>query len=136
MKKDSFMIFCVGADYYFPMDEIVGNQLLGQQMNGVVYGGVSLVPGIHGNAVLFNGIDGFVDYGHHDICLTNPGLCPNGITWSMWLYIQSTSYSYFVSSGCGFYNGDTGITSAGYLRFVARSTSYKWQYSNSPQLLL
>ena len=114
------------------MDEIVGDELVGQQMNGLVVGGASLVPGIQGNAVSFDGIDACIDYGQHDICMSNAGLCNSGITWSMWLYIMSDTASTFLSSGCGYYRGETGFAFAigkhGNLDVNVRSASEKWKY--------
>ena len=114
------------------MDVIIDDQLLADQMNGTVVGGVSLVHGVCGNAISFNGIDGYIDFGRHDGCLTNAGLCTNGITWSMWVYIRSTGLSYILTSGCGYLTWNTGfcllVDSAGYLDYVVRDTSQRWKY--------
>ncbi len=62
------------------MDVIIDDQLLADQMNGTVVGGANLVGGVCGNAISFNGIDGYIDFGRYVGCLTNAGLCTNGVT--------------------------------------------------------
>ena len=111
------------------MDVMIDDQLLADQMNGTVHGGVTLVAGVRYNATSFNGNNGYIDFGRNDGCLTNPGLCTSGITWSMWAYFRSSTYSFFLTSGCGFLAGNTGFSFTIYpshMNFCARDMSNIW----------
>ncbi len=131
---------CLGADLHLPMDEMVGDQLQGCHLNGTVFGGATLIPGVSGNAISFNGNDQYVDYGRHDSCLTNAGLCSDGITWAFWLYLRAESYAFVVTSGSGFLTDETGFSFAIHggpkLHIVVKSTDTKWQWLQSGTFLL
>ena len=51
------------APYYFPMDEIVGDTLIGD-INATLHNGPTLVDGIKDKAISFNGVDQYADYGN------------------------------------------------------------------------
>ena len=49
---------------YLPMNTLSDGQILGD-VDGTVHGDVSLVPGVHGNALNFDGTSKWVDIGSH-----------------------------------------------------------------------
>ena len=91
-----------------PMNEIIGNVLLGS-LNGSVTGGVSLVPGQVGNALYMSDDTGKVDLGFHQSqCFYNPDSCSQGVTFAMWIkrdhgaqkgYLLNIGGSSFTSRG-------------------------------------
>ena len=108
---------------------MVDDQLQGFHLNGTVIGGATLIPAVMGNAISFNGVDQYVDFGRHDSCLTNPGLCSDGITWAVWLYSRSASHAYVVTSGSGYATGEAGFALLfrnGHVKIAVRSTTKQW----------
>ena len=68
-----------------PMDEVLGNVLLGS-INGTMTGGVSLVPGLVGNALYTSDGAGRVNLGfYRSQCFYNPDSCNQGVTFAMWI---------------------------------------------------
>ena len=81
--------YLVTATMYIPMDQVTSGFIVGYPAYGSSSASPSLICGIHGRALQFNGIDQYVDLGtHDDECMGNPDLCPNGFTWAMWLKIE------------------------------------------------
>ena len=113
------------------MDVMIGDQLLADQMNGTVRGGVSLVAGVRYNAASFNGINGYIYFGRHDGCLTNPNLCITGITWSLWVNFRSHAPSYFLTSGAGYARYERGFSfsNPAELTLNVKDTGNRWMYT-------
>ena len=58
-------------------------------IEGVLRGGASIIPGKVGTALHVKGIQ-YVNYGFHvDKCYHNPERCSDGITWSLWLNVHT-----------------------------------------------
>ena len=77
--------FCLDPDVWFPMDEVRGNKLQGT-VEGTVIGNAPLVPGQVEQAMSFDGRTQYVDYGYRNTaCFSNPDMCDNGVTYSMWI---------------------------------------------------
>ncbi len=112
MTKFLALIF-LEATYYFPLDLIIGDKLIGPQRNGTIHNIAGVVPGIRGNALSFNGVDQYVDMGTYlGECIVKPPLCLDGFTWMMWLKIPSASSTEMVvplSSNYGPGNGNFGL---------------------------
>ena len=82
-----------------PMDEIQGSTLMGS-IAGNLPSSATIVPGMVAGALYTNGLDQVVDYGDHRTqCFHQPDRCTEGVTFSMWLKIMSSSES--VVFDCG-----------------------------------
>ena len=60
---------------YLPMNTIVNGRLLGD-VPARVYGGATLVPGVHGGALNFDGTGGWADIGDHGYTLNLTFISP------------------------------------------------------------
>ncbi len=101
------------AFYYLPMDEVIGDQLIGEQINLTLFYNPSLVSGVSGQAISFNGLNQsatFSDQIHP--CLRNPVHidCPNGFSVSFWIKISSIQTGNKITfAGRGCMAGGTGF---------------------------
>ena len=93
-------------DLSFPMEILNGATLHGS-VPGSVYGDTYLTTGIAGNALYLGGSGKYVDFGVHPArCFYDPEACTNGVTFSLWLLVNSW--------GIVFDTGGHGIGSRGY----------------------
>ena len=91
------------------MDEVVGNILVGKQLNGsTVAPGLPVVAGVTPQtkgAVMFDGSTNAVDFGYSkDRCLGNIKKCPDGITIAAWIKVGTKAsypneWYYFTTGG-------------------------------------
>ena len=58
-------------------------------VQGVMIGGPSLIPGFNGNALYFDGNTKYVKYDRQDTCFWDPRECPQGMTFASWMIIFS-----------------------------------------------
>ncbi len=77
---------------HFPLDNIETGRALGD-INATLYNNASLVDGIQGKALSFNGIDQYADLGDQTArCFGHVSLCLYGFTTVMWLNLSSESF--------------------------------------------
>ena len=82
-----------------PMDEIQGSTLVGS-INGNLPSSATIVPGQVAGALYTNGVDQVVNYGNHRTqCYHQPDKCTDGVTFSMWLKIMSSTESLILDCG-------------------------------------
>ena len=83
-----------------PMNEVLGNVLLGS-LNGTMTGGVSLVPGLVGNALYTSDGTGRVKLGfHRSQCFYNPDSCNQDVTFAVWIKRDGTAQGgYMLNTG-------------------------------------
>ena len=87
------------------MDTVIGTQMIGEGVNLTLYNSPSLVLGISGQALSFNGINQYATISSQiHPCIINPGdtNCQNGMTFSFWLKRSSQTGRHFdyISFGC------------------------------------
>lgn len=71
------------------MDTLDGSILVGS-INGTATNGLTLVPSKDGNAIYLDGTTQYVTYGdQRDKCFADPDMCTNGVTFSLWVYVQN-----------------------------------------------
>ena len=82
--------FFAEATHFFPMDEIVGDQLIGLRTNGTLYGKPPLVTGKFGSALK---LGGFPQYGRlgdfRQECFGDVRKCDRGFTLSVLLRLDT-----------------------------------------------
>ena len=121
-------------DMLFPMEDIQGNTLVGSHP-ALVSGGAKIVPGILGSALYLDGINGVVDFGNDPMdCLTEPEMCPDGLTIAFWLKIHKypTGDQIAIILNSLLFVGETGIQYRiypEYLRFRLNINGRKWGYN-------
>ena len=84
------VVFFAEATHFFPMDEIVGDQLIGLRTNGTLYGKPPLVTGKFGSALK---LGGFPQYGRlgdfRQECFGDVRKCDRGFTLSVLLRLDT-----------------------------------------------
>ena len=92
------------------MDMKRGGNVTGS-INGMMQGGVSLVPGKHGSALSLNGIDGRVYYGMHlNECFHLPEMCTTGSTFAYRLRHRTPNNEAVILDTGGMYEYSHGYT--------------------------
>ena len=103
--------------YRFPMDVMTTDKVSGS-LDGTLYNGATLAPGVIGNALDTQATGAYIDFGTQiSGYLYNPDECALGITFSFWIKLHawtSTSKSIFPD------NGVYKITAVGFC--IAQST--------------
>ena len=107
-----------------PMDKIQAPILLGS-IPGVVTGGATVAVGKLGGALHLNGVNQNVNFGpYNPVCLHTYEMCPDGITWAMWLKLEGNSHAVILDTG-GYYS-----SSVGYCLLRRRDGVFRVLYSN------
>nr|QNH72393.1 toxin candidate TRINITY_DN31672_c0_g1_i1 [Pachycerianthus borealis] len=88
--------------FYWPMKDLTSAGVGGIGPI-LISGNIQVINNSGVHALRFSGTE-YIDAGEYvGTCVSDPGLCPNGITFSMWIKFDASkhqSYNYFISSGC------------------------------------
>ena len=93
-QDDSLLIFSTENTvfYYYPMDKTADTTLIGDKLNGVLYGNPSLTSGTRGSSLQLTPPQQYVDLGEHrDRCIHLLELCSQGWSMAMWMKPQYQS---------------------------------------------
>ena len=92
-----------------PMEQMEQGYIKTNMKNGQPYGGVTLLPGLSGNALYVNGYSQWVNFGDHSAsCVGNPDYCSAGFTYLLWFKLGSNKRKkdmFIFSNGAPSYPG-------------------------------
>ena len=92
-----------------PFDVIQASILLGS-IPGAVMGGATVIAGRVGEALHLNGINQNVNFGPYTpACFRTIHMCPDGVTWAMWLKLEGDSHSVILDTGA-YYSSSLGYS--------------------------
>ncbi len=88
-----YIKYFVAADITLPMDSTIdNNEILVGSISGTMYAQPTLVAGKRGNALYFNGVDQWVNFGdQRNTCFGNLEQCPDGYSLIHWIKLGTKS---------------------------------------------
>ncbi len=91
--------YVTSKEYYFSMDKIEGEILIGYGIQGRVYGATLVRSPCKKGSCLLVKIGEYVDLGYHgDKCLGNCAKCQNGLSAAVWVKVYNSEWNTVISS--------------------------------------